>query len=101
MYWFTTSPQKRAKKAWAAADRTKRTMEQITVEARRLDYKMELLAKLSKDLPPKTPVEAIRNVEVSMTLTERHAERMLKHIRELNQHVEKLDAHLKTVEKAA
>jgi hypothetical protein len=98
MYWFGTSPQKRAKKAWAAADRTKRVLEQVSVEARRLDYKMETLAKLSKDLPPHAPVAAIRNAEVSMNMTERHANRMLKHLREMNEHMAKLDEHLKTAE---
>jgi len=82
MSWlFPTAPE-RARRAWRDATVTKRKLEESALELRQMEY---LLKRISHDIPRKTPVNVIKGIQHSISLTERHADRTLKHMRKLKQ----------------
>lgn len=86
------SPQDRARKSWASATRTKRSLEAAILELRQME---RLLQHIEHDLPPKAPEGVLKNIQKSMRMTERHAEYTLKHMKILKGHIAKFEEHLR------
>jgi hypothetical protein len=89
---FSTSAAERARKAAISAKNTQRDLEYASVLLREMEH---LLRKLHDELPPQVPDKIIKNIQLNMTMTERHADRTLIHMKRLRDHIKSLEDHMR------